>query len=118
MGSFKLGAMTLSSLFRHPETTRYPLEARPEYPGRKGHVACEVGKCIFCGICERACPADAIAVDKKSTTWSIDYLACVQCFACTLECPKSCLVMEPALPPVSTRAAAAREVAASPAQMA
>lgn len=95
MGSFKLGKMTLRSVFKKPETVCYPLEKKPQPEGLKGHVANDMGVCILCGICMKACPAGALAVDKKEGTWSIDRFKCVQCGACVRDCPKNCLTMEP-----------------------
>lgn len=101
MSIFKLVAMTLGSLFREPETVRYPLVEKEAFPGRKGHVANDVSQCIFCGVCVKSCPAHALSIDKSASTWAIDYLHCVQCFSCTQACPKACLTMEPAFPTVT-----------------
>ena len=51
MGSFKLGKMTLKSLFGKPETIQYPVEQKTPPPGLKGHVTNNVDACILCGIC-------------------------------------------------------------------
>lgn len=87
--------MTLRSVFKKPETVCYPLETRPQPEGLKGHIANDMESCILCGICVKACPAGALAVDKKEGNWSIDRFKCVQCGACTRDCPKKCLSMEP-----------------------
>ena len=79
MGSFKLGGMTLGSLFKKPETLLYPFETKPAPAGLKGHIAIDAADCILCGICAKTCPADAIVVEKKDRTWSIDPFRCVQC---------------------------------------
>lgn len=93
MSGFKLGGMTLGSVFKKPETTCYPFEQRPKYAGMRGSVGIEPEKCILCGICQRACPCDAISVDKKARTWAINRFACVCCSACVHACPKACLAM-------------------------
>jgi len=95
MGSFKLGKMTLKSLFGTPETICYPVVEKPAPKGLKGHIENDMEVCILCGMCARACPAMAIEVDKKAGTWSINPFRCVQCGACTRNCPKDCLTMAP-----------------------
>lgn len=102
MGSFKLGKMTLRSLFSKPETIRYPFE-EPEHPAcMKGLVEFDYSNCIYCGICEKRCPTNAISVSKEDETWTIDHFACIQCGSCIRECPKSCLTMDPVLVHPST----------------
>ena len=99
---FRLGKMTINSVFSKPETIMYPLESKPAVSGLKGHVAIDIDKCIFCGICDKKCPASAIEVSKPEKTWQIDFFKCVQCVACVYECPKDCLIMETARPKVAT----------------
>lgn len=96
MGAFKLGKMTLSSLFKKPETLLYPLEKKIPPKGLKGHIVIDVDTCILCGMCQRSCPPDAIVVDKASRTWSVNPFRCIQCGYCTTVCPKNCLSMDPA----------------------
>ena len=95
MGSFKLGTMTIKSIFSKPETVLYPVMEKTAPDGLKGHIAVDMKLCILCGICERTCPAGAIRVDKGENLWAIDRFGCVQCGACTRACPKDCLTMEP-----------------------
>ena len=102
MGGFKLGKMTLRSLFGKPETVRYPFE-EPEHPAAlRGKVVFSSENCIYCGICEKRCPTGAISVNKKDSTWSIDHFKCIQCDTCVRECPKGCLSMDAVLVHPST----------------
>lgn len=104
MGSFKLGKMTLRSLFSKPETVMYPAQTRFQPEGLKGKVLNDIDTCILCGICEKRCPTAAISVAKKEGKWSIDRFRCVQCGTCVRECPKTCLTMDPDYPlPSSTK---------------
>ncbi|MEE0706127.1 MAG: 4Fe-4S dicluster domain-containing protein, partial [Adlercreutzia sp.] len=80
----------------------YPFEQKPAPAGLKGHVANDAARCILCGICQKCCPADAIVVEKKERTWSIDPFRCVQCGSCVRQCPKHCLTMEPTYTAVAT----------------
>lgn len=98
MGGFKLGKMTLGSLFKKPETVLYPVEKKEVPAGLKGHIVNDVDVCILCGICQRRCPCAAIVVEKPNRKWTIDKFRCVQCGTCVLECPKHCLSMEPGWP--------------------
>lgn len=93
MGSFKLGKMTLRSLFGKPETVMYPLEKRDIPAGHRGTVEIDMAKCILCGICVKRCPCSAIEVDKAAGTWSINHFCCIQCDTCVRECPKGALSM-------------------------
>ena len=51
-------------------------------------------KCIGCGMCARACPADAIsktdyiAPGHKLPSYTIDTSKCVKCGACLASCKK------------------------------
>lgn len=101
MKAFKLGKMTLSSIFKKPETHLYPLEVREPFPGGKGHIVVDIDTCIFCGMCQKTCPCNSIEVSRDESTWSIDYFSCVQCGSCTRACPKDCLHMDPERPSIA-----------------
>ena len=94
MGEFKLGRMTLKSLFSKPATTMYPAVAPTYYPQTKGHVVVDADNCRYDGSCAITCPTGAIEVDRKAYTWSIDRLRCIQCRNCVESCPEKVLYME------------------------
>lgn len=102
MGVFKLGKMTLGSLFKKPETIMYPQITKPQPKGLKGHIAIDAENCILCGLCDRSCTTDCISVDKAARTWSINRYQCIQCGYCTTVCPKKCLHMLPDYAPACT----------------
>ena len=102
MGGFKLGRMTMRSLFSKPATTSYPFVPYEYVPGTRGRVVVNLDTCTFCGSCQRACPADAITVDRAANTWSINRFCCVQCGSCTRACRFSSLTMEPEYTPSAT----------------
>jgi ech hydrogenase subunit F len=92
----------IKSLFKKPATTKYPFAPRTCIKGSRGSIAITISDCIFCGLCQRKCPTDAIAVDKKERTWQIDRLRCITCNSCVLACPKKCLKMTEAYSPATT----------------
>ena len=44
--------------------------------------------CINCGICERACPAKNIVIERDTPTWSNK---CEDCMACVQHCPQKAI---------------------------
>jgi len=47
--------------------------------------------CIYCGLCAKNCPSEALTVVRAEKQWSVDKDACVQCGLCVDKCPKKCL---------------------------
>lgn len=83
----------IASAVSRPPTRLYPFQIRPEIAGGRGKIEIEIEKCIFCGICQKRCPSQAISVDRKTKTWEINRLRCIQCGACVEPCPKKCLAL-------------------------
>ena len=54
-------------------------------------LTCDKNTCVFCGLCEKACPVDALSVDRKAKIWEVDEDTCVKCGACIDKCPKKSL---------------------------
>ncbi|MDU5613089.1 MAG: 4Fe-4S dicluster domain-containing protein, partial [Slackia sp.] len=96
MPNFKLGKMTIRSLFKKPETIMYPLESPEPYAAMRGHVDVEPQKCVLCSICQRVCPTNSIVVDKKGASWTINWFSCVICGECVRACPHDALDMHTA----------------------
>jgi len=87
----------ISNLFQKSPTHKYPHAPMPKDPLVRGQVKIDIEACIFCNICTRKCPADAISVDKQSKEWEISHFQCVFCGECIEVCPKKCLIMLPEL---------------------
>ena len=86
------------NLVRTPATRKYPFEKRPEFEGTRGKLVIEESKCIYCGICARKCPSNALVVTRKpDQSWQFDRFRCILCAACVEACPKKCLRMAPRL---------------------
>ena len=49
--------------------------------------------CVFCTLCARKCPAEAITVDRAEKRWGLDRDACLSCGLCAQSCPKKCISM-------------------------
>ena len=48
----------------------------------------DAAKCVACGCCKDACPAEAIS---EGETYSIDPEKCVDCGACASTCPNEAI---------------------------
>jgi len=94
MANLKIGGMILRSLFKKPATLMYPIRPREWTENTRGRIEIDIDDCIFCGICARKCPTDALAVDKDAKSWTIARMGCIQCSCCVDVCPKKCLVNE------------------------
>lgn len=94
MTIYPMAKVIIKSLFSKPATQLYPVVKKDYYPGTRGRVANDVESCIYCGICQRRCPAGAITVDRKEKSWSIEPMRCIACNFCVEICPKKSLTME------------------------
>ena len=94
MANLKIGRMVLRSLFKKPATLMYPVIPREWKERTRGRIEIDIDDCIFCGICSRKCPTDAITVDREAKSWTIARMGCIQCSCCVETCPKNCLVNE------------------------
>lgn len=79
------------NFFKDPATRMYPKVVREPYERTRGRLFNKIEDCIYCGICQRECPADAIIVDRNKTTWELNAFRCITCNQCVQKCPKKCL---------------------------
>ena len=92
MANLKIGNMIMRWFSGKPATLMYPVVPREWKERTRGRIEIELDACIFCGICAKKCPADAITVIREAKSWSIERMGCVQCSACVEVCPKKCLL--------------------------
>ena len=119
MGIMKLGRMTLGSLFKKAPTRKYPYEKREPFARTRGQVdLIDVHDCIFCGMCQRQCPADAIVVDKKASKWTYSPYKCIACDSCVRCCPKKDIKMVAERPAITTTVGEVRVYALTAAEIA
>jgi formate hydrogenlyase subunit 6/NADH:ubiquinone oxidoreductase subunit I len=83
----------MGSFVSKPPTHMYPKKPMPKDALVRGQIVIEVEKCIFCTICARKCPVDAIKVDRAGKVFEISRFQCVVCNECVDVCPKKCLHM-------------------------
>lgn len=103
MGVFKLGGLTLKSLFSKRATRKYPYEVREAFENARGQIdMIDIHNCIFCGMCQRKCPADCIVVDRDESRWTYWPYKCIACGACVASCPTKDLEMLRDRPPITT----------------
>ena len=69
-------------------------EAAPKVRARgDGKPAQDPEKCVYCTICAKKCPGEALTVDRKEKTWKLDEDKCVACGTCADVCPKNAIVL-------------------------
>jgi formate hydrogenlyase subunit 6/NADH:ubiquinone oxidoreductase subunit I len=87
----------IRNLIQGPVTRKYPYEEREPFPGERGVVIMpDESKCIYCGICARKCPSNALTVTRTpEKMWKYERFRCILCGACVDTCPKKCLAFAP-----------------------
>ena len=95
----KLAGKELPALYA-PDIQVEPLytqQAAPAAPAVEprgdGKPAQDPSKCVYCTICARKCPGEALTVDRAAKTWTLDEDKCVMCGTCADVCPKNAIVI-------------------------
>src|SRR6266542_5520868 len=103
-------ATTLRHMFKNKVTVNYPHEKVPMFPKYRGKQVLmrdENGleKCVACGLCAVACPADAIYLEaaendgsvmagpRYASVYQIHKTRCIFCGYCEEACPVSAIFM-------------------------
>ena len=69
-------------------------EAAPAIqPRDDGKPTQDPSKCVYCTICAKKCPGEALTVDRAAKTWTLDEDKCVACGTCADVCPKKAIVI-------------------------
>ena len=69
-------------------------EAAPAVqPRGDGKPTQDPSKCVYCTICAKKCPGEALTVDRKEKVWKLDEDKCVACGTCADVCPKNAIVI-------------------------
>lgn len=90
--------LTMNKQYTEPQTekvvdTHVIPEKEAKGSAGSGDLTCNKDECVYCGLCAKACPADALKVDRKEKIWEVDQDACAKCGTCVEKCPKKCLSM-------------------------
>ncbi len=97
---------TIKHLFKKPVTLQYPKvkkDMAPRYRGKHYLEMYEDGseRCVCCGLCAAACPADAIYMEpaenekgeRYSKIYEINLLRCIFCGFCEEACPEEAIFL-------------------------
>jgi NADH-quinone oxidoreductase subunit I len=99
-------SITFRHLFVKPVTVQYPFEKVPMYPRYRGMHFLEryedgTERCVCCGLCAKACPADCIYMEPDETqdgimlakVYEINLLRCIYCGLCEEACPEEAVFL-------------------------
>ena len=98
--------ITLKHLVKKPVTLDYPKRKKPMAPRYRGKHYLEryddgTERCVCCGLCAAACPADAIYMEpeenetgeRRARVYEINLLRCIFCGFCEEACPEEAIVL-------------------------
>lgn len=86
-------SIIFKNFINKPVTRLYPVKNRQPFKRTRGRIYFDEDNCIYCGMCQRRCPADAITVDRNTKTWELNAFRCIICGECVNCCPKKTIKM-------------------------
>ena len=81
---------TTPDVIKIVDTFEKPEDPKAEAASADKSLKCD-DTCVFCGICVKKCPAEAITVDRGEKKWEVDNEKCTRCGLCVEDCPKKSL---------------------------
>lgn len=81
----------MRNFFNKPATRLYKVLEREPFDRTRGRIYFNGDSCIYCSLCQRKCPADAIEVDRGEKLWQLNAFRCIICGECVNACPKKCI---------------------------
>ncbi len=90
---FEPGTEKVEETFEIPAPAKKPEGAAPAAASADANIPVKGDGCVYCGLCAKKCPVEAITVDRAAKSWAVDADACVGCGTCLESCPKKCLTM-------------------------
>lgn len=94
MAYFKMSKLALKWALKKPPTTQYPFEPRKPLAGSRGKLVFTKNNCVYCNVCAKKCPTNAIVVNRANKKWAIHRLRCISCGYCVEACPKDSLALD------------------------
>lgn len=88
-GYTKPEAAKHSEEFTKPITEKMQAEA-----ARKKIPKANLQECVFCTLCAKKCPAEALNVNREEKSWILNEETCIGCGLCASNCPKKCIIIE------------------------
>ena len=98
--------VTLKHMFMKPVTLDYPRKKMPMAPRYRGKHYLEryddgTERCVCCGLCAAACPADAIYMEpeesekgeRRAKIYEINLIRCIFCGFCEEACPEEAIFL-------------------------
>jgi len=98
--------VTLKHMFMKPVTLDFPQKRAPMSPRYRGKHYLEryddgTERCVCCGLCAAACPADAIYMEPEETEkgerqakiYEINLIRCIFCGFCEEACPEEAIFL-------------------------